>query len=61
MRQLDYDLTSDFGFGCVFVGDKYINGEIIPYKYPIYQPKPRKESKSMSKRYERRKDDPPTR
>ncbi|KAK8691234.1 hypothetical protein V6N13_074752 [Hibiscus sabdariffa] len=26
-------------------GDKYINGEIIPCKYPTYQPKPRKDSK----------------
>ncbi|XP_022753953.1 multiple organellar RNA editing factor 9, chloroplastic-like [Durio zibethinus] len=40
-------------------GDKYINGEIIPCKYPTYQPKPRKESKYVSKRYERRKDGPP--
>ncbi|XP_016683917.2 multiple organellar RNA editing factor 9, chloroplastic [Gossypium hirsutum] len=40
-------------------GDKYINGEITPCKYPTYQPKPRKESKSVSKRYERRKDGPP--
>ncbi|KAK8579164.1 hypothetical protein V6N13_142380 [Hibiscus sabdariffa] len=40
-------------------GDKYINGEIIPCKYPTYQPKPRKDSKYVSKRYERRKDGPP--
>ncbi|MBA0654542.1 hypothetical protein Goklo_021529 [Gossypium klotzschianum] len=40
-------------------GDKYINGEIIPCKYPTYQPKQRKESKSVNKRYERRKDGPP--
>ncbi|XWS51969.1 hypothetical protein CRYUN_Cryun11dG0027300 [Craigia yunnanensis] len=40
-------------------GDKYINGEIIPCKYPTYQPKPRKESKYVSRRYERRKDGPP--
>ncbi|KAG4204043.1 hypothetical protein ERO13_A04G023599v2, partial [Gossypium hirsutum] len=40
-------------------GDQYINGEIIPCKYPTYQPKPRKESRSVSKRYERRKDGPP--
>ncbi|XVE50462.1 hypothetical protein DITRI_Ditri01bG0164100 [Diplodiscus trichospermus] len=39
-------------------GDKYINGEIIPCKYPTYQPKPRKESKYVSRRYERRKDGP---
>ncbi|XVF70486.1 hypothetical protein PTKIN_Ptkin11bG0165400 [Pterospermum kingtungense] len=41
-------------------GDKYINGEIIPCQYPTYQPKPRKESKYVSKRYERKKDGPPT-
>ncbi|KAK6230411.1 hypothetical protein QUC31_001929 [Theobroma cacao] len=40
-------------------GDKYINGEIIPCKYPTYQPKPRKESKYVNRRYERRKDGPP--
>ncbi|OMO80477.1 putative plastid developmental protein DAG [Corchorus capsularis] len=40
-------------------GDKYINGEIIPCKYPTYQPKARKESKYVNKRYERRKDGPP--
>ncbi|KAK8712344.1 hypothetical protein V6N13_147584 [Hibiscus sabdariffa] len=40
-------------------GDKYINGEIIPCKYPTYQPKARKESKYVSKKYERRKDGPP--
>ncbi|KAJ0983440.1 hypothetical protein J5N97_011695 [Dioscorea zingiberensis] len=39
-------------------GDKYINGEIIPGKYPTYQPKQRS-SKYESKRYERRKDGPP--
>lgn len=42
-----------------FVGDKYINGEIIPCTYPTYQPKQRRESKYVSKRYERRKDGPP--
>ncbi|KAK8689252.1 hypothetical protein V6N13_087974 [Hibiscus sabdariffa] len=42
-------------------GDKYINGEIIPCKYPTYQPKARKESKYVSKKYERRKDGPPAR
>ncbi|XP_044484280.1 multiple organellar RNA editing factor 9, chloroplastic-like [Mangifera indica] len=40
-------------------GDKYINGEIIPCTYPTYQPKQRKESKYVSKRYERRRDGPP--
>ncbi|XWS11140.1 hypothetical protein CRYUN_Cryun38cG0058100 [Craigia yunnanensis] len=40
-------------------GDKYVNGEIIPCKYPTYQPKARKESKYVSRRYERRKDGPP--
>ncbi|MBA0679191.1 hypothetical protein Goari_010979, partial [Gossypium aridum] len=40
-------------------GDKYVNGEIIPCKYPTYQPKARKESKYVSKKYERRKDGPP--
>ncbi|KAA3471575.1 multiple organellar RNA editing factor 9, chloroplastic-like [Gossypium australe] len=30
-------------------GDKYVNGEIIPCKYPTYQPKARKESKYVSK------------
>ncbi|KAJ4982337.1 hypothetical protein NE237_033174 [Protea cynaroides] len=36
-------------------GDKYINGEIIPCKYPTYQPKQRGGSK-----YERRRDGAPT-
>ena len=40
------------------VGDKYINGEIIPCKYPTYQPK-RSNSKYESRRYERRRDGPP--
>ncbi|PIA38420.1 hypothetical protein AQUCO_02800257v1 [Aquilegia coerulea] len=40
-------------------GDKYINGEIIPCKYPTYQPKQRSGSKYESKRYERRKSGPP--
>ncbi|KAJ0101126.1 hypothetical protein Patl1_04470 [Pistacia atlantica] len=40
-------------------GDKYVNGEIIPCTYPTYQPKQRKESKYVSKRYERRRDGPP--
>ncbi|KAF2314259.1 hypothetical protein GH714_024581 [Hevea brasiliensis] len=40
-------------------GDKYINGEIIPCKYPTYQPKQRRDSKYVSKRYERRRDGPP--
>ncbi|KAL2341987.1 hypothetical protein Fmac_009927 [Flemingia macrophylla] len=39
-------------------GDKYINGEIIPCKYPTYQPK-RSGPKNESKRYERRRDGPP--
>ncbi|KAF7843093.1 Multiple organellar RNA editing factor 9, chloroplastic [Senna tora] len=39
-------------------GDKYINGEIIPCKYPTYQPK-RSGSKNESRRYERRRDGPP--
>lgn len=40
-------------------GDKYINGEIIPCKYPTYQPKPKNNSRYESRRYERRKDGPP--
>ncbi|XP_077219569.1 multiple organellar RNA editing factor 9, chloroplastic-like isoform X3 [Tasmannia lanceolata] len=40
-------------------GDKYINGEIIPCKYPTYQPKQRNSSKYESRRYERRRDAPP--
>ncbi|XP_058091128.1 DAG protein, chloroplastic-like [Magnolia sinica] len=40
-------------------GDKYINGEIIPCKYPTYQPKQRSNSKYESRRYERRRDGPP--
>ncbi|XP_019440308.1 PREDICTED: LOW QUALITY PROTEIN: multiple organellar RNA editing factor 9, chloroplastic [Lupinus angustifolius] len=39
-------------------GDKYINGEIIPSKYPTYQPK-RGGPKNESRRYERRRDGPP--
>ncbi|XP_027365998.1 multiple organellar RNA editing factor 9, chloroplastic [Abrus precatorius] len=39
-------------------GDKYINGEIIPCKYPTYQPK-RSGPKNESRRYERRRDGPP--
>ncbi|KAK4588091.1 hypothetical protein RGQ29_019184 [Quercus rubra] len=39
-------------------GDKYINGEIIPCKYPTYQPK-RSNSKYESRRYERRRDGSP--
>lgn len=38
-------------------GDKYINGEIIPCKYPVYQPKQSK-SKYESKKYVRRRDGP---
>ncbi|KAI4299249.1 hypothetical protein L6164_032726 [Bauhinia variegata] len=40
-------------------GDKYINGEIIPCKYPTYQPKRGGSSKYESRRYERRRDGPP--
>ncbi|XXG69536.1 hypothetical protein AAC387_Pa06g2378 [Persea americana] len=40
-------------------GDKYINGEIIPCKYPTYQPKQRSSSKYESRRYERKRDGPP--
>ncbi|XP_057544098.1 DAG protein, chloroplastic-like [Amaranthus tricolor] len=40
-------------------GDKYINGEIIPCKYPTYQPKQRNTSKYESRRYERKRDGPP--
>ncbi|XP_052883608.1 multiple organellar RNA editing factor 9, chloroplastic-like, partial [Gossypium arboreum] len=62
-----FSTTTYTGFQCTvleetsekFKGDKYINGEIIPCKYPTYQPKPRKDSRSVSKRYERRKDGPP--
>lgn len=42
-----------------FVGDKYVNGEIIPGNYPVYQPKKRREPKYESRRYERRRDGPP--
>ncbi|XP_038977481.1 multiple organellar RNA editing factor 9, chloroplastic-like isoform X1 [Phoenix dactylifera] len=41
-------------------GDKYINGEIIPCTYPTYQPKQRSGSKYQSRRYERRRDGPPS-
>ncbi|CAK9317650.1 unnamed protein product [Citrullus colocynthis] len=40
-------------------GDKYINGEIIPSKYPVYDPKKRRETKYESRRYERKRDGPP--
>ncbi|WVY94236.1 hypothetical protein V8G54_033324 [Vigna mungo] len=40
------------------LGDKYVNGEIIPCKYPTYQPK-RSAPKNESRRYERRRDGPP--
>uniref|UniRef100_A0A7N2LUB7 MORF/ORRM1/DAG-like MORF domain-containing protein n=1 Tax=Quercus lobata TaxID=97700 RepID=A0A7N2LUB7_QUELO len=43
------DKNKDYG------GDKYINGKIIPCKYPTYQPK-RSNSKYESRRYERRRD-----
>ncbi|KAF5728624.1 plastid developmental protein DAG [Tripterygium wilfordii] len=41
-------------------GDKYINGEIIPCTYPTYQPKQHGSSKFESRRYERRKNGPPS-
>ncbi|KAL6992687.1 hypothetical protein U1Q18_010800 [Sarracenia purpurea var. burkii] len=41
-------------------GDKYINGEIIPCKYPTYQPKQSNRSKYESKRYVRQRDARPT-
>ncbi|XP_052200992.1 DAG protein, chloroplastic [Diospyros lotus] len=41
-------------------GDKYINGEIIPCKYPTYQPKQSNRSKYESKRYVRQRDGPPS-
>nr|AFK37887.1 unknown [Lotus japonicus] len=41
-------------------GGKYINGEIIPSKYPTYQPKRSGGSRNDSRRYERKRDDPPT-
>ncbi|XP_074270015.1 DAG protein, chloroplastic [Silene latifolia] len=40
-------------------GDKYVNGEIIPCKYPTYQPKKRDPPKYAGRRYERRRDGPP--
>ncbi|XAR53719.1 hypothetical protein NMG60_11022373 [Bertholletia excelsa] len=40
-------------------GDKYINGEIIPCKYPTYQPKQsNRRSKYESKKYVRQRDGP---
>ena len=42
-----------------YLGDKYVNGEIIPCQYPTYQPKPRKQSKYESKKYVRQRDGPP--
>ncbi|CAM8996950.1 unnamed protein product [Rhodiola kirilowii] len=39
-------------------GDKYINGEIIPGNYPVYQPNKRRDSKYESRRYERKRDGP---
>lgn len=42
------------------IGDKYINGEIIPGNYPVYQPKKQRESKYQSRRYERRRSGPPS-
>ena len=53
-------LTYLFNFISSFcLGDKYVNGEIIPCKYPTYQPKQRSGSKYESRRYERRRDGPP--
>ncbi|CAI9087692.1 OLC1v1021834C1 [Oldenlandia corymbosa var. corymbosa] len=40
-------------------GDKYVNGEIIPCKYPTYQPKQTPRSKYKSKAYVRQRDGPP--
>nr|XP_029122694.1 multiple organellar RNA editing factor 9, chloroplastic isoform X4 [Elaeis guineensis] len=62
-----FSTTTYTGFQCTvseetsekFKGDKYINGEIIPCKYPTYQPKQRSGSKYGSRRYERRRDGPP--
>ncbi|KDO74391.1 hypothetical protein CISIN_1g027488mg [Citrus sinensis] len=62
-----FSTTTYTGFQCTvseetsekFKGDKYVNGEIIPCTYPTYQPNKRKESKYVSKRYERRRDGPP--
>ncbi|KAG6620729.1 hypothetical protein I3843_10G107600 [Carya illinoinensis] len=61
-----FSTTTYTGFQCTvdeetsekFKGDKYINGEIIPCKYPTYQPK-RSGSKYESRRYERKRDGPP--
>lgn len=58
-RKFWFHQTARLWFLCNFLGDKYINGEIVPCKYPTYQPKQRKESKSVNKRYVRRKDGPP--
>lgn len=41
------------------LGDKYINGEIIPCQYPTYQPKQARGSKYKSKAYVRQRDGPP--
>ncbi|XP_057538249.1 multiple organellar RNA editing factor 9, chloroplastic-like [Amaranthus tricolor] len=52
----DFDIdvkNKDYG------GDKYINGEIIPCKYPSYQTKQCNTSKYESKRYKRKRDGPP--
>jgi hypothetical protein len=42
----------------LILGDKYVNGEIIPCKYPTFQPKRSGGSKSEGRRYERRRDGP---
>ncbi|KAL2897150.1 Multiple organellar RNA editing factor 9 chloroplastic [Bienertia sinuspersici] len=61
-----FSTTTYTGFQCTmdeetsekFKGDKYINEEIIPCKYPTHQPKQRS-NKYESRRYERRRDGPP--
>ncbi|KAL9671702.1 hypothetical protein QQ045_009273 [Rhodiola kirilowii] len=55
--------TTYTGFQCTvseetsekFKGDKYINGEIIPGNYHVYQPNKRRDSKYESRRYERKR------
>ncbi|GFY91757.1 plastid developmental protein DAG [Actinidia rufa] len=61
-----FSTTTYTGFQCTvseetsekFKGDKYINGEIIPCKYPTYQPRQSNRSKNESKRYVRQRDSP---
>lgn len=43
------------------LGDKYINGEIIPCQYPTYQPKQSNRPRNKSKAYVRQRDGPPER